>query len=94
MIKNGKTFYLGIFIFLIPFLGLPSSWRTFLVVVCGLVLILMSVKVSLPGRATPRRLRKREKVTPVWSESAPAPMPKLPSVEASAEVAGTENHKE
>jgi hypothetical protein len=71
MLKNNKTFYLGLFIFLIPFLGLPSSWRTFLVIVSGLLLVAMSVKLSLPGRSVPRRLRHKEKITSVFSQSAP-----------------------
>ena len=94
MIKNNKTFYLGLFIFLIPFFGLPTSGRTFLVTISGLLLILFSVKFSLPGRNVPRRLRRKEKVTPVWSESMPtikseasADLPKLPDVENSADVA-------
>lgn len=72
MINRRSTFFLGIFIFLIPFLGLPSSWKTALVVICGLSLIGLSIKITLPKRAVPSKNRvRKEKVTPIFVESIP-----------------------
>lgn len=70
MINRKSTFFLGIFIFVIPFLGIPSSWRTFFIVVSGLTLIILSIKITLPKRTSKSRVRK-EKVTPVFVESIP-----------------------
>ncbi len=63
MISHKKTFFLGIFISIIPFLGLPSSWKVVLVILSGLLLIALSTKVVLPRKpARPRA--KKEKVFP------------------------------
>ena len=70
MIKRKSTFFLGIFIFLIPFLGLPTSAKTFLITLSSLGLIAMSVKVSLPKKQIKTKIKK-EKVTPVFSQNAP-----------------------
>lgn len=71
MIQRRSTFFLGIFIFIIPFLGIPSSWRTFFIVFSGIALIALSIKISLPKKTVKSRIR-REKVTPVFVESIPA----------------------
>ena len=71
MISRKSTFFLGIFIFLIPFLGLPSSWKTTLIILSGIGLITMSVKITLPKKNVGQRSRKKEKVTPVFVETAP-----------------------
>lgn len=70
MINRKSTFFLGIFIFIIPFLGVPSSWKTFFIVVSGITLIALSIKITLPKKTTKSRVRK-EKVTPVYVESIP-----------------------
>lgn len=70
MISNKRTFFLGIFIFIIPFLGFPSSWKTIFIVVSGVVLVLMSLKLSLP-RKTTRVKSKKERTTPVFVENIP-----------------------
>lgn len=46
VIKNYKNFILGLFIFLIPFLGLPLSFKFFLVGFCGLLLSFFSFSFS------------------------------------------------
>lgn len=56
--------------FLIPFTGFPSSWKSFFVIASGLILISLSIKVSLPRRGSKAR-QKREKVTPVFVENIP-----------------------
>ncbi|HEY4505095.1 MAG TPA: hypothetical protein VJG67_00135 [Candidatus Paceibacterota bacterium] len=70
MIKQKRTLFLGIFIFLIPFLGLPTSWKTVLVILSGLGLVTLSVKFSLPKKPI-RTKGRREKSTPVFVESMP-----------------------
>ena len=70
MIQRKSTFFLGIFIFLIPFLGLPSSWKIILVVLSGLGLVGLSVKIILPKKSTKVR-SKRGRSTPVFVENIP-----------------------
>ena len=70
MIQRKSTFFLGIFIFLIPFLGFPSFWKTVMITLSGLALILLSVKVTLPRKNLKAR-GKREKITPVFVENIP-----------------------
>lgn len=71
MISNTKTFLIGLALFFIPFLGVPRLWRSGLVITLAVLLILFSVKITLPKRAA-KKLRKREKVTTVFAESMPA----------------------
>ncbi len=70
MIQRKTTFFLGIFIFLIPFLGFPSAWKNLTVTICGLFLVVISMKIVLP-RKNPRPKGRREKVTPVFVENIP-----------------------
>lgn len=70
MIERKSTFFLGIFIFLIPFLGFPSFWKTLFVTLSGIFLISLSIKISLPKKGSKTRTR-REKVTPVFVENIP-----------------------
>lgn len=71
MIKNNRTLFLGIFLLLILFLGFPSSWKTFFVVISGLYLIVSSLKISLPKKGVAKKIRKKEKATPVFVENSP-----------------------
>ena len=59
MIQKKSTFFLGLFIFIIPFLGFPSLWKTVFVVFCGIVLMAMSVKLKLTLPKKPIRSVKR-----------------------------------
>lgn len=70
MIKNKKHFFLGVFIFLLPFLGLPTSWKMTFAALSGIMLVLFSVKLSIPKKLPKRVVRKR--ATPVFMESMPA----------------------
>lgn len=69
MITNRRTLFLGIFIVLIPFLGFPSAWKTFMIVVSGLALIAFSVEITIPKKIPKRTFRRKETVTPVFRES-------------------------
>jgi hypothetical protein len=68
MIHRRGTFFLGLFIFLIPFLGLPTSWKTTLVVLSGLSLAYSSITITLPERFK-KSSRKHETKTPVKRKS-------------------------
>jgi hypothetical protein len=72
-IKNKKIFFLGIFILLIwTFFGIPTSWKIFLTILSAIYLVVISLKIDLPRRGNLKRpIRRREKITPVFSESAP-----------------------
>jgi len=70
MINNRSTFFLGLFIFIIPFLGLPSSWKTILFIVSGLYLIFLSVTFVMPAKRAAKP-RKKEKSLPVFVENIP-----------------------
>ena len=74
-IKNKYTFFLGVFILLLwIFFGIPTSWKVFLTVISALYLIFLSVKIDLPRRGGPvKRIRRKEKVTPVFTENSPMP---------------------
>jgi len=63
MIQKRGTFFLGLFIFLIPFLGLPTSWKTTLIVLCGLSLVYSSIKITLPERL--RKISRKPEVKTV-----------------------------
>ena len=60
-INRRSTFFLGIFIFLVPFLGVPSSWKTFFIVVSGIVLVLLSLKINIPKKYIARQKMKKDK---------------------------------
>lgn len=57
MLKNKKSFFLGLLIFIIPFLGIPLSWRFGLIVFLSLILMLSSVKFELPENFSSRTLK-------------------------------------
>jgi len=58
MIYNRKTFFLGLFIFLIPFFGFPSSWKMAMTIASGLVLMALSAKFEVKK---PIRQKRKEK---------------------------------
>lgn len=63
MINHKGSFYLGVFIFIIPFLGFPTMWKMVLVVFGGVLLILTSLKVPSP-RKIQRPIFKTKEETP------------------------------
>lgn len=69
MITNRRTLFLGIFIVLIPFLGFPSAWKTFMIVMSGFALVSFSVEITIPKKLSKRPLRRKETITPVFRES-------------------------
>ena len=70
MITRKRTFFLGIFIFLIPFLGVPTPWKTLFIVLSGIGLVIMSVKIALPKKQIKTKTKKG-KITSVFVENSP-----------------------
>ena len=68
MIANKANFFLGIFIFFIPFLGLPTFWKTFFIILSGVILVLKSLKVGIP-KLIIRDRPKNEEESPINSEN-------------------------
>lgn len=58
MVNNKSTFYIGVFVFLIPFLGFPTTWKMALVVLSGVVLVLISIRIPIPKRIVRNYLKK------------------------------------
>lgn len=69
MITNRRTLILGILIILIPFLGFPSAWKTFMILVSGATLVGFSVDITIPKKIPKRIVRRKENVNPVFRES-------------------------
>ncbi len=69
MISNRRTLFLGIFIILIPFLGFPSAWKTFIILISGATLISFSVDITIPKKIPKRIVRRKENVNSVFRES-------------------------
>lgn len=66
MITNKRNFFLGLFIFIIPFLGLPLWWKFALIVLSALSLMAFSLKFELPKGFPPKsqkNIKKKVKTT-------------------------------
>lgn len=84
-IARKSTFFLGVFILIIPFLGFPSAWKMFFTVASGILLILLSIKIAIPKK-TSRYKTHREKVTPVFVENTPIIYPRNDTIEVISQV--------
>ncbi len=88
MVKNVRTLILGILIIVIPFLGFTRFWKNSFLVIIGAVMIVTSLKITLPRRGVvAKRIRKKEKITPVFMENSPiieAPTPQAVGKEISS----------
>lgn len=66
MIQNKKTFFIAIFILIVEiFLGIPSAWKMWLIILSGVYLALSSVKIILPSKKSTKVRKPREKVLSV-----------------------------
>ena len=63
MISRKSTFFLGIFIFLIPFMGLPTYWKTLIIIFCGISLVVSSVTISIPKKPIKHKVKKSSKIS-------------------------------
>lgn len=70
MINRKGTFFLGILVFLLPFIGLPTFWKTLLSVFIGTTLAFSSVEFYIPRKNIKSRVRK-EKVSDITIENIP-----------------------
>jgi hypothetical protein len=61
MTKDLTLIALGIFIALLSFLGLPSSWDTILLVLCGLAVSLLTFLLRRDFFMYVERLRRRQR---------------------------------
>lgn len=59
MIERKGTFYAGVFIFLIPFLGFPTMWKMFLVAFAGFFLVISSLRVPLPSSILKDKIKRQ-----------------------------------
>ncbi len=58
MINNKGSFYLGVFVFLIPFLGFPTIWKMGLVIFAGSLLVLTSLRIPTPRKTFKAKSKK------------------------------------
>ncbi|TSC70612.1 MAG: hypothetical protein CEO12_192 [Parcubacteria group bacterium Gr01-1014_46] len=58
MINHKGSFYLGVFVFLIPFLGFPTMWKMGLVVFAGVTLVLTSIRIPTPRKIFRNKIKK------------------------------------
>ena len=72
MVKISTIFALGIFIALIPFLGLPFDWKTFLYVVSGLSITALSILIRKELNVVLKHLHSDVVKTDTFAESTPS----------------------
>jgi small neutral amino acid transporter SnatA (MarC family) len=77
LMQNRKTiFSLGLLLFLLPVLGFPRSFQTFVEVVGGIMLMFFATRKSLEKRIVKdKRVRRRREKNPVFVESSPIENP-------------------
>lgn len=67
-----STFFFGLIIFLLPFVGLPTFWRTVLSAAIGLTLVIASVDFTFHKKISkPKHKKEKEKVVEQVYESIP-----------------------
>lgn len=69
MSKNKIVFILGIALVILPFLGFPSAWKTFFMLVMGLFLVSLSFTTSLRKRTSGKKYPRTKKDIPVSQNS-------------------------
>lgn len=70
MINRKGTFFLGVLVFLMPFIGLPTFWKTILYMFIGSMLVLSSIEFYIPKKLSKPKLKK-EKVQDITIENIP-----------------------
>ncbi len=70
MIERKGTFFLGFLVFLLPFIGVPNSWKTIFMIVIGVVVIASSIRINLPKRISKSK-PKKEKQNEINIEATP-----------------------
>lgn len=77
MTKNRIVLYIGLFLFLIPFLGFPSKWEAFFQIVFGLILMSISFSATIKRRAAVRRPRRKKESESISVVTSTAPSEQL-----------------
>ena len=77
MSKNKIVFSIGLILVVMPILGFPVHWKTFISVILGLSLIFLSFSVAAKRRASVRRIKRvkdtasaQEQVTPMFVDGS------------------------
>ncbi|OHA99712.1 MAG: hypothetical protein A3E93_00785 [Candidatus Zambryskibacteria bacterium RIFCSPHIGHO2_12_FULL_43_12b] len=58
MSKNKIVFFIGVVLLIMPFLGFPPGWKSFIAIVFGITLIFLSFSAAAKRRASARRTRR------------------------------------
>jgi len=53
MSRSGVVILLGIIVLIVPFSGLPMSWRTFFLAITGLVIVAVGMSLRTPKALPP-----------------------------------------
>jgi len=61
MSKNNIILYIGVALFLIPFLGFPSNWENFINIAFGVILVGLSFSIAIKRRSSIPKGRRRRK---------------------------------
>mgnify|MGYP003455438035 FL=1 len=64
MIERKGSFYLGVFVFVIPFLGFPTMWKMILVVIAGFSLVMISIRIPSPRKNFRTKIKKENSPQP------------------------------
>ncbi len=84
MINHKNTFFLGLFILATQYLfGLPSFWKSLLITIAVLFIILSSVKINLPRKNVKFRAKRDRNTASVPQNNlpiSPTPTPVAPTI--------------
>ncbi len=71
--QNRKTiFIIGLVIFFMPILGFPAGFKSFLLVLGGLILMVIAARKTLEKRIIKNKIpRRRKEKNPIFVESGP-----------------------
>lgn len=71
MSKNKIVFSIGLILVVMPILGFPVHWKTFISVILGLSLISLSFSVAAKRRVSARRIKRVKDVASVQGQETP-----------------------
>ena len=73
MSKNKIVFFIGVVLLIMPFLGFPPSWKSFISIVFGITLVVLSFSAAAKRRASARRTRRiRQQGVSIETSSQPS----------------------
>lgn len=71
MSKNKIVFSIGLILVIMPILGFPVHWKTFISIILGLSLISLSFSVAAKRRASARRMKRIKDTVPAQAQETP-----------------------